>query len=272
DLGVLTTLARQMAAVIERARLADMEREALEKLREADRLKDDFIATVSHELRTPLTSIKGYAETMRHRKTALSEHDRSSFLDVIIRQCDRLATIVDALLLVSRVEAGEIGGKPTFVKVDELVRGAVEDAGDGRRIDVRLSIADPNAGIVADHFRLHHGLRNLIENACKYSPPGAPVLVTGRVEEEELVVEVLDRGPGIPPGAEETIFERFSRLADPGRSEVPGTGLGLYIARRFARDLGGDIVVGRSGRADFSGAHLILTVPTVLAPVRSHPA
>jgi two-component system sensor histidine kinase KdpD len=266
DFRILNTLGRQMAIVIERARLADLERSALEKLREADQLKDDFIATVSHELRTPLTSIKGYALTLLARSQQLSSEDRTSFLEVMVRHCDRLARIVDTLLLVSRVEAGEIGGKPAYMGVADLLNDAMEAAGAERRLQIE---AEPGIGLITDHFRVHHILRNLFENACKYSPADSPVLVRATVRDGSLDVEVLDQGDGIPEGMEQTIFDRFRRVSDPGRSAVPGTGLGLYIARRFARDMGGDLVVERAEEGGWTGARFTLTLPLDLDPSRS---
>lgn len=264
DFRVLNTLGRQMAIVIERAHIADLERAALEKLREADQLKDDFIATVSHELRTPLTSIKGYAQTLLAREDALSREERSAFLQVMVRHCDRLARIVDTLLLVSRMEAGEIGGKPTYMGVTDLLRDAAEAANDEGRVQID---AEHGVGLVTDHFRVHHILRNLLENACKYSPAHSPVLARARMSGEDVVFEILDEGDGIPEDSKDKIFDRFKRLADPGRSGVPGTGLGLYIARRFARDLGGDLKVSRAEEAPWTGARFVLSLPSV---VRSH--
>jgi K+-sensing histidine kinase KdpD len=251
DFELLGTLADQMAIVIERARLAALERSALERLRELDNLKDDFVATVSHELRTPLTSINGYAQTMLNRSGELGEADRKSFLEATVRQCKRLATIVESLLLVSQLEKGDIRSKRRFVDVSALVTDAAEASGADERL--MLDVED-GLGIVTDAFRVHHILRNLLENASKYSPAGSPVLVRVRGGGPRVVIEVRDGGPGIPAGVEETIFERFRRLSDPGISEVPGTGLGLYIARRFARDLGGDVTVGRSTEPGFPGA------------------
>lgn len=261
DFRVLTALAEQMSVVIERARLIDLEHAALQRLREADRLKDDFVATVSHELRTPLTSIKGSAQTMLVREGDIDQAGREAFLRVIVRQCDRLAGIIDGLLLVSQVESGALGGTPSQARLQELVREAAEASGAATRV---LTVIPPRAQVVTDAFRLHHIVRNLIENAAKYSPPGSSILVRVAVAAGELTIEVCDQGPGIPPGDEERIFERFQRLGEPGTSRVSGTGLGLYIARRFARDLGGDITVGRSTQEPWLGARFTVRLPDVL--------
>lgn len=258
DFQLMQTLGRQMALVIERARVGDLERDALESLREADQLKDDFVATVSHELRTPLTSIKGYARTLLARDPVLSAEDRSSFLKVMVKQCDRLAAIVDTLLLTSRLESGEVEPQLSYFLFSELLQDAAEASSGEDRVQLEV---ESGVGAVADRFRVHHIVRNLMENACKYSPTASPVLARAKLKGDDIWVEVLDQGPGIPEDKIETIFERFQRLSEPGRGTVPGTGLGLFIARRFAQDLGGDLTVRRADEGPWDGAHFILRIP-----------
>lgn len=263
DIAAVLPLADQLGAVLEnihlRGEAARRAEEEQERLRRADTLKDDFIATVSHELRTPLTSIKGYTQTLLHRGGAIDPSEQQDFLRVVVRQCDRLGTLVESLLLASRLEAGDVEGDPVYLMLPELLAEVVETADCVDRVQLDV---DKGIGLVADPNRLHHILRNLIENACKYSPEAEPVLVRGRVEQEEVVVEVLDRGPGIPEDAKHRVFERFQRLSD--GVGVPGTGLGLYIARRFARDLGGDITVSRGSEPSWTGAHFRMSVPVGL--------
>jgi signal transduction histidine kinase len=258
DLRLLQSLADQMAVVLEQARLAGLESEALLRLKDLDRLKEDFVATVSHELRTPLTSIKGFAQTMLSREEMLSAEDRRSFLKAMTRQCDRLTTIVNTLLLVSQLEAGEVVSKNTYVPLKDLMRDVIENTKDGERLQVEIS---GRPGLICDLFRAHHIVRNLIENACKYSPADSSVLVRASVEDGGLTVEVLDSGPGIPEGSESVIFDRFRRLTDAATSRVAGTGLGLYIARRFARDVGGDVWVSRASEDGWTGARFTVWLP-----------
>ena len=262
DFRVLGTLARQMAIVIERTRIADLERLALERLKEADQLKDDFVATVSHELRTPLTSIKGYAQTMLVRADDLGPEDRKTFLEVIHRQSNRLSSIVDTLLLASRLESGGLGTRRAYISVGELLRDAAEASNSTDRISVEV---EPGVGVIADPFKVHHIVRNLMENACKYSPPGSAVLVRATApDEKEVVIEVLDQGPGIPEDEREKVFQRFHRVVDPRRSAVPGTGLGLYITRRFVLDVGGEIEVCSADEPGWTGAHFKVRIPSAL--------
>ena len=263
DFELLGTLADQMAIVIERGRLAGLERDALERLRGLDKLKDDFVATVSHELRTPLTSINGYAQTMLARADVLEEADRRTFLEATVRQCNRLSIIVESLLLASQLESGKIQGDSQFVVIRDMIHEAAEaaEAEDRLVVDVPAGL-----GLIADSFRLHHIFRNLLENACKYSPTDAPVLVKARQTQDSIEIEVCDGGPGIPEGSKEVVFQRFRRLSDPVASGVPGTGLGLYIAQRFTRDLDAELSVGRSSEPGFPGARFVLQLPDLPAP------
>jgi signal transduction histidine kinase len=254
-------LARAVGQVsaAERERIGEIEREALGKLQEADRLKEDFIATVSHELRTPLTSIKGYASTLISRESELTQEERHSFLEVMVRQCDRLAQIVDTLLLVSRLEAGEVGGKKTYIGLADLLGDAAEAASDEDRFEITV---EGSVGLTSDHFRVFHIVRNLMENACKYSPPSSVVRVTAGGNDGHFEICVEDQGPGIAAGDREKIFDRFRRLPDPPGTVISGTGLGLYIARRFARDLGGDIRITEGEGGPWTGARFTLRLPS----------
>jgi signal transduction histidine kinase len=262
DLTVLLPLADQIGAVIadrrERARVGEIERTALGRLQEADQLKEDFIATVSHELRTPLTSIKGYASTLIRREADLTQEERNSFLEVMVRQCDRLAQIIDTLLLVSRLEAGDIEGRRAYIGLTDLLRDAAEASTDEERFEIEV---EGTIGLTSDHFRVFHIVRNLMENACKYSPSSTKVLVTAKRSDRSFEVTVQDQGRGIPEPERERIFDRFSRLPDPEGTVRSGTGLGLYIARRFARELGGDIEVTEGPGAPWTGARFVLRLP-----------
>ena len=183
---------------------------------EADQLKEDFIATVSHELRTPLTSIKGYARTLISRQSELTEEETNTFLEVMVRQCDRLAQIIDTLLLVSRLEAGEIEGKRTYIGLADLLRDAAEASSDEDRfeIDVRGPV-----GLTTDHFRVFHIVRNLMENACKYSPSSTAVRVTAARNEDHFEISVEDQGPGIPEGQRADDLRPVQPVAGPAGAQ-----------------------------------------------------
>jgi signal transduction histidine kinase len=240
------------------ARLAGIEEEVSERLSEAERLQDDFLATVSHELRTPLTSIKGYARTLMSRERELTPEERHSFLEVMVKQCDRLAQIIDTMLLVSRLEADEIEGRRTYIGLSDLLNEAAEASTEDDRIEIR---SDKGVGLTSDHFRIFHIMRNLMENACKYSPPGSPVLVTTESRGDRYEITVHDQGAGVADDDRERIFTRFGRLEEPHAQVISGSGLGLYIARRFARDLGAEVMVENGTEPPWTGARFTLTLP-----------
>lgn len=218
----------------ERERLL-REAQHAEALREADKLKSALLASVSHDLRTPLTTIKALAG----RPGGLTEHDAR----VIEGEADRLGRIVDAVLDWSRIQVGDLPSRVEFNTADDLLdaarRAAASSLGD-RPVHVRI---DGDA-VLAGHFDLVLSVRivsNLLENAGKYAPAGEPVELRAERGGDRLVVAVRDHGPGVPEAERERVFEPFAR----GRSVLPdsaGMGLGLAIARQFARAQGGDVV------------------------------
>lgn len=212
--------------------------------RQVERLKADFIATVSHELRTPITPIKGYADLLRRRGEAMTPDKRAECLDVISSRTEHLARLVEDLLLASRISATE-GAASAQVEMATadlslLVRRACGDFGtDGERIVLDLPTEPVQVG--CDPLRAVQVLSNLVGNALKYSAAGTPVDVRLTVHEGRAVVEVADRGRGIPADQLERVFDKFHRVEDPMRMTTGGTGLGLYIARELASAMGGTI-------------------------------
>jgi two-component system sensor histidine kinase KdpD len=252
----LDALAYYAALGAERVQLA-AEAERAGALREADRLKDALIASVSHDLRTPLTTIKALA----HDLGALGD-ERSQIIE---EQADRLNHFVADLLDLSRLTAGAMPQHIELNAVDDLLSAALQEAEGrlaGRHVDVEL----PGDGaLLVGRFDLAHSVRvlvNLIENAHKYSPPGAPVTIAARRDEVELVVSVGDRGAGVPAGEEERIFTPFYR--PPGMPGDSGSaGLGLAIARRMAEAQGGHVrYEPRSG----GGSLFVIRLPAVDLP------
>lgn len=212
--------------------------------RQVERLKADFIATVSHELRTPVTPIKGYADLLRRRGDQMTPERRNECLEVISDRCDHLARLVEDLLLASRISATE-GSATAQVDLGSgdlgaLVRRAAGDFGtDGER--VRLVLPTDPVDVQCDPVRVIQVLTNLIGNALKYSPAGAPVEVSLVVDGAVARVEVVDAGRGIPADQLERVFEKFHRVEDPMRMTTGGTGLGLYIARQLTDAMGGTL-------------------------------
>jgi PAS domain S-box-containing protein len=212
--------------------------------RRVERLKADFIATVSHELRTPVTPIKGYADLLRRRGHTMTEEKRKECLDVISDRAAHLARLVEDLLLASRISAteGSAQAKVDMARDDlaTLVRRACGDFGDqGDR--VTIVVPDDRVEVACDPVRVIQVLTNLVGNALKYSAAGTPVTVRLRLDGLRALVEVEDRGRGIPTDQLEKVFEKFHRVEDPMLMTTGGTGLGLYIAQQLAAAMGGTL-------------------------------
>ena len=191
NLSLVQSLADQVAVAIERARLA-REAEQAAALREADRLKSLFISTITHELQSPLGFIKGYATTLLRRDGDFDERTKTEFLQIISDETDSLSALVDDLLDVSRIEAGALSVDKEEVSIDRLVRRAVQRVktkSDRHRFRLRFPAKLP--AVDADPHRVEQVLRNLLDNAMKYSPNGGTITISG---------EVARRHPGYKGG------------------------------------------------------------------------
>ena len=215
---------------------------ALNRLREFDRLKDEFIAIVSHELRTPLTSVYGAAMTLEGQ--VLDEERKRALLEIISTESARLSRLLDDILWVSRLDSGR--ARPFIAPVEPLPLAAEVVDATRTHLPAGLSLEllhhETPPAVAADPDKLRQVLVNLVENAVKYSGEGQ---IEIRLGSHHGVVRftVRDEGPGIPPGQQERIFEKFYRL-DPNMTQgVGGTGLGLYICRELVDAMNGEIWV-----------------------------
>jgi len=255
----LGAFARQIAFAMERVRLSDEARQVALRAR-AEELRSALLSSVSHDLRTPLAAITGSAAVLREQ-AGLSPAVRDELLETIEKEAERLERLVANLLDMTRLEAGSVEPRREWVPVLEVVGTAlarVERALEGR--PVKVEVADDFPLLSVDPILLQQLLVNLLENAARYTPQGSAVEVAATREGGSLVVEVSDRGPGIPPGEEEHIFERFQRGSGQG---VPGAGLGLAIARAIAQVHRGQLSgANRPG----GGASFRLVLPQREAP------
>jgi signal transduction histidine kinase len=261
--------AKAQQAVAEEAaerqrRLTEQEQEVVRRLQEADRLKADFVATVSHELRSPLTTIVGVFGIMRVRRDRVTAKERDELVMMGIHQSERLHRMIEQLLEAARFEQadGVASLEAARVELDasELVRQAGAEARArhaGRRIAIETNGALP---VRVARDAVVQVLGNLLDNACKYSPDGEPVRLSGDREGAEAVLVVEDAGPGIPEAERQRIFDRFTQLERGQRRTGGGVGLGLYIARQLARSQDGDLLVadGANGRGARFELHLPL--------------
>ncbi len=238
----------------ERERLAAEALEA-EALRRSDAMKTALLRAVSHDLRSPLMAILTSAGALSHGELSLDLDDRRELTETILGEAERLDRIVRNLLDLSRLQAGAAAPEPGDWPADDLVLQALDGVEAVNRVEVALPEDDPPF-VHADRHQIERIVANLLENALRYSPPEEPVRVQVREVGSEVLVRVVDHGPGIPLHEAERIFEPFQRgsLDSPTR----GAGLGLAIARGFAEANGGRVwVESHQGQ----GATFVLALP-----------
>jgi two-component system sensor histidine kinase KdpD len=254
---LLPALASLLGVAIDRERLA---REALEAeaLRRSDAMKTAVLRAVSHDLRTPLMAILTSASALVREDLELGHEDRSELAATILGEAERLDRLVANLLDLSRLQAGAAQPEPDVWPMDDLVVQALDDVGEaGQRVEVSLPEESP--AVRADAHQIERVLVNLIENALKYSPATEPVHVQVTATALEVLIRVVDHGPGIAHGDRERIFEPFQRGRD---GAIRGAGLGLAIARGFAEANAGRVwVESRAGQ----GSTVVLALPLAIA-------
>lgn len=215
------------------------EQEILRLSEEAHTIKNDFVAMVSHELRTPLTSIAGFADTLLESWEDLPREEVYEFLTIINRQAVFLGDLVEDVLVIPRLEANRLRLDPELFDLGDLI----EDVSlmvfpNGGRKTSLVSLPD-GVRVFADRRRVQQILRNLMENARKYG--GDQIMVEGAVMGDQYLLIVSDNGPGVPDEETRRVFDDFEQLSKGDAREATGIGLGLPIARRLARAMGGDV-------------------------------
>jgi PAS domain S-box-containing protein len=216
-----------------------------ERLRELDRLKDEFIALVSHELRTPLTSIRGYTELLLDGEAGKLTDDQRQFLGVVERNAHRLLHLVGDLLFLAQVEAGKLVLDIGALDIGNVASESVETArpqAEAKGITLTLATG-PVPLIAGDRARIAQLLDNLVSNAIKFTPEGGRVDVRVRALKQRAVLEVRDSGMGIPAGEQEFLFQRFFRTSTATEHAIQGTGLGLAISKAIVEAHAGRITV-----------------------------
>jgi signal transduction histidine kinase len=227
--------------------------------RRLERLRDAFVAAVSHELRTPLTSISGFLELLADEKEQLGPAGRR-YVDVIRRGNNRLRRIVEDLLLVAEIEAERLELRPQPTDLAELAAATVKDAlpvAAENGVELSLDV-EGSLPLVADATRLRQVLDNLVSNALKFTPKGGSVTLSASNGDGLLRVEVADTGIGVPRDEVGQLFSRFYRASSARRRAIPGTGLGLVIARAIVEGHGGAISLDPRER---KGTRVIVTLP-----------
>jgi len=269
---LLDALADQTAVAIERTSLARRLAEA-RVLAETERLRAALLTSISHDLRTPLASILGTVSSLRSYIDKYDAIERDELLATLESEAERLNRFVGNLLDMTRLESGAIELQLDLVDIAEIVGAALERAGSVlARHRVEVEVAPDLPMVRLDAILFEQVLFNLLDNAAKYASPGSRIDLHARRDGDLVVMEVIDEGPGIPPGDLERIFDKFYRVQAQDRRRA-GTGLGLAICRGFIEAQGGRIEA--RNRRDRSGAVLTVRIPVpettqIPEPVAAH--
>ncbi len=260
--ALLETFASQTALALERALLAEEAQQAQLQV-ETERLRNALLSSVSHDLRTPLTAITGATSTLLEEERRLDAPTRHELLQTAHAEADRLNRLVSNLLAMTRLESGAIQVHKEWQPLEEVVGAALT------RLDASLRNRPLTTHLPADlplvpldSVLIEQVLINVLDNALKYTPPGSPLALSAWTTDGAVTIEVADQGPGLPPGEEQRVFDKFYRVQRPGTSS--GAGLGLTICRGIIAAHGGHIwAENRSG----GGTALRFTLPLAGTPL-----
>ncbi|WP_418595519.1 ATP-binding protein [Ponticoccus sp. (in: a-proteobacteria)] len=244
------SLIDQAALAHERLKLETDMRE-MEVVRQRDSLRAALLASLSHDLRTPLTAVTAAAEALS------SSGEDAELVETVRSEARRLNRFLSDLLDLTRIEEGAVTPDLQPIDLTDAITSAIADLAallEGRKVQTSI---DPNLPLVrADAVLLHHAILNLINNAVKYSPEEEPIEVVARMGRRGPVIDVLDRGPGIPQGSEQRIFDRFARGETSDRTG--GSGLGLAIVKGFSQAMGFSVEAARRQRG---GSRFTIRIP-----------
>lgn len=221
------------------------------KLAEFDRLKDRFLAVTSHEIRGPLTAIITGVDTIWKRGERIADDQKNRILEMVSQQGHHLARLVDDLLVTSQLQNGVLTLQPAWAEVQATVTQAVEAAAPKRREHQLEMFVEP-LRVEIDHSRIGQIVRNLVENAYKYTDDRSSVTVMVTATDDGIVFDITDDGPGIPPDKRRQLFEAFSRIEETAAGQE-GVGLGLYVVSQLVAAMHGRIDLrSSSGGTSFS--------------------
>jgi signal transduction histidine kinase len=254
ELRALHTVAALTGIALDRVRLFEQEHQARVALERANELMTNFVALAAHELRTPITTVYGFVQTLNHLGDRLGDDQKNELRLALEQQTARMASLVEQLLDLSRLDAEAVEIKPQELDLRQRLEDVVAVAAGSRAGDVSVEVIGPAVAVV-DPSIVDHIVTNLVTNALRYGT--APVLVSAAVDDGQVRISVEDAGPGVAHEIEETLFERFTR-AGVSRDRVAGTGLGLAIARAYARAHSGDLRY----EAGHPGARFVVELPT----------
>ena len=241
DLPFVQTLADLIALAIDRGRLEEAD-ETIREAKRAERLRSEVMATMSHELRTPLAAIKGYATALMLDEVRWSKSKRRQFLRLIEEDCDNLQAMISDILDSSLIDIGQLTIEPQPLRLPSLLSEVAAEMQRRTRIHRLVVDTAPTFPLIdADTNRIKQVVRNILDNAIKYSPEGGLVVVRATLDVDEVTVSISDQGVGISPKDMVPLFDKYFRAKAPTGYHVAGTGLGLPVARAIVEGHGGRI-------------------------------
>lgn len=246
EVAICQGVSHDLVASLVQVRAFEQQRESVRRLEELDRAKDAFISTVSHELRTPLTSIVGYLELMSEGGLGPLPEEIAAGVSIIERNVDRLRALVEDLLALSAYDAEEVHLELRPVDLLVLVNDCQQilaPATAAKHLELAVATEGEVPRVVGDRRQVERVLLNLLNNAVKFSHDGGTVTVRLRAEGDEVVVEVVDHGIGIPRAEQDRLFSRFFRSSLSVADEIQGTGLGLALVQSVVERHGGTVEV-----------------------------
>ena len=231
------------------------------KLAEVDRLKDRFLAITSHEIRGPLTAIITGVDTVWRRANRLNDDQRKRLLEMVSGQAHHLARLVEDLMVTSHMQAGKLSLQADWTELEGAVRKALESAASKRRAH-RLEVFIEPLRVCVDASRIDQVIRNLVENAYKYTPDKTRVAVTAKRTGDGISIEIADNGQGIPSRQRSALFEAFSRIEETSTGQE-GVGLGLFVVSQIVAAMDGHIDLVSSSR----GTTFTISIPCETQPL-----
>ncbi len=241
DLNFAQAVANLTALAVDRHRL-EAETEAARDTHQLDRLRSEVMAILSHELRTPLATIKGFSTALLLEEASWSEDKRREFLQLIDAECDNLQAMLNDIMDSALIDVGKLAIELQPVRLPRLAREVADEMQAHTGVH-RLVVSFPKDFplVDADPRRIKQVIRNIVDNALKYSPEGGLVVIDGRARPKDVVVSISDQGVGISPEDLIPLFEKYFRVKSPTGYHVAGTGLGLPVARAIVEAHGGRI-------------------------------
>jgi len=262
--NLLVTISEQLAVAIENVGIYEKEKEAVARLTELDRLKNEFISMVSHELRTPVTSVDGYISLFLTGATGQLTRDQKNYLTIMHENDQRLLTLINRLLDFSKIESGRFNIKKELISINNIINEAIMVVNPQlakKQLHVRLELKANDVSFMGDHDKMIAVLVNLLENAMKFAQADRQLkLVITTLNEGDFVrVEVADNGLGLDPAQLEMIFNKFYQVSDVMTRKVGGVGLGLAIVKEIIGNHNGRIWAESAGQG--KGTKFIFTLP-----------